>query len=165
MLQLSMECWNSAFNAQGPRLIIVVVQLEALKIDAAAVEALRKKERQDETHFTTKINGFLSFIPPWMLMSSFVGFFWISPCVTKLRVLMLCFSYFTDNSINVPDIFQINRLTVSLRKYLHRLLCELCLEQVRNSFTYKRERLMTQELSHKEHVFSRHGIVHGKILC
>jgi hypothetical protein len=27
-----------------------------------AVEALRKKERQDETQFITKIDGFLSFI-------------------------------------------------------------------------------------------------------
>jgi hypothetical protein len=27
------------------------------------VEALRKKKRQDETQFTTKIDGFLSFIP------------------------------------------------------------------------------------------------------
>jgi hypothetical protein len=34
--------------------IILVVQLEAVKIYvAAAVEALRKKERQDETQFTT----------------------------------------------------------------------------------------------------------------
>jgi electron transfer flavoprotein alpha/beta subunit len=57
--------WNadtySAFNAQGSRLIIVVVQLGAVKIYVAAVEALRKKERQDETQFTTKIDGFLSF--------------------------------------------------------------------------------------------------------
>jgi hypothetical protein len=30
----------------------------------AVVEALRKEERQDETQFTTKIDGFLSFIPP-----------------------------------------------------------------------------------------------------
>jgi hypothetical protein len=30
---------------------------------AAAVAAFRKKERQDETQFTTKIDGFLSFIP------------------------------------------------------------------------------------------------------
>jgi hypothetical protein len=29
-----------------------------------AVEALRKKERQDETQFTTKSDGFLSFNPP-----------------------------------------------------------------------------------------------------
>jgi hypothetical protein len=33
-------------------------------VAAAAVEALRKKERQDETQFTTKIDGFLSFIIP-----------------------------------------------------------------------------------------------------
>jgi hypothetical protein len=29
----------------------------------AAVEGPRKKERQDETQFTTKIDGFLSFTP------------------------------------------------------------------------------------------------------
>jgi hypothetical protein len=29
----------------------------AVKIDVVAVEALRKKERQDETEFTTKIGG------------------------------------------------------------------------------------------------------------
>ncbi len=45
-------------NAQGSRVIIVVVQVAAVKIYvAAAVEALRKKERQDETQFTTKIDG------------------------------------------------------------------------------------------------------------
>ncbi len=42
-----------------------------MKIYVAAVEALREKERQDETQFTTKIDGFLSFIPPWMLMYFF----------------------------------------------------------------------------------------------
>ncbi len=51
---------NSTFNAQGSRVIIVVVQVRAVKIYvAAAVEALReKKERQDETQFTTKIDDF-----------------------------------------------------------------------------------------------------------
>jgi hypothetical protein len=39
------------------RLIILVVQLGAVKICVAAAEALRKKERQDETQFTTKIDG------------------------------------------------------------------------------------------------------------
>jgi hypothetical protein len=34
-----------------------------VKIYAAAMEALRKKERQDETQFTTKVDGFLSLIP------------------------------------------------------------------------------------------------------
>jgi hypothetical protein len=64
MLQRSTKCWNSAFNAQGSRLIIVVVQVRAVKMYVGAVEALRKKERQDETQFTTKSDGFLSFIPP-----------------------------------------------------------------------------------------------------
>jgi hypothetical protein len=34
-----------------------------MKIYVAALEALRKKERQDETQFTTKIDGFLSLSP------------------------------------------------------------------------------------------------------
>jgi hypothetical protein len=51
MLQLSTKC--SAFNAQGSRLIIVVVQVRAVKIYVAAVETIRKKERQDETQFPT----------------------------------------------------------------------------------------------------------------
>jgi len=45
-------------NSYGSSLMIL-----AVKIYEAAVEALRKKERQDETQFTTKIDGFLSFIP------------------------------------------------------------------------------------------------------
>jgi hypothetical protein len=44
-------------NAQGSRVIIVVVQVGAVKIYVAAVQALRKKETQDETRFTTKIGG------------------------------------------------------------------------------------------------------------
>jgi hypothetical protein len=36
-----------------------------VKIYVAAVKALMKKERQDETEFTTKIDGFLSFSPPF----------------------------------------------------------------------------------------------------
>jgi hypothetical protein len=59
-----MKCLNSVRNAQGSRLIIVVVQVRAVKTYVAAVEALRQKERQDETQFTTKIDGFLSFSPP-----------------------------------------------------------------------------------------------------
>jgi hypothetical protein len=35
-----------------------------VKIYVTAVEALRKKERQDETQFTNKVDGFLNFIPP-----------------------------------------------------------------------------------------------------
>jgi len=36
---------------------MVVVQVRAMKIYVAAVQALRKKETQDETQFTTKIGG------------------------------------------------------------------------------------------------------------
>jgi hypothetical protein len=50
-------------NAKCSKVIIVVVQIGAVKIYVAAVEALRKKDAHDETQFTTKIDGFLSFTP------------------------------------------------------------------------------------------------------
>ncbi len=57
-LNLGTKWWNSAFNAQGSRVIIVVIQVGAVKIYVAAVQqALKKKETQDETQFTTKIGG------------------------------------------------------------------------------------------------------------
>jgi branched-subunit amino acid transport protein len=93
MLKLSMKCWNSAFEPQGSRLIIVVVQLGALKIYVAAVEALKRKERQDETQFTTKVDGFLSFIPPWMLTYVFSQVVLKShPVYDQTQGLVLCFS-------------------------------------------------------------------------
>jgi hypothetical protein len=51
-------------SAQGWGVIIVVVQVGAVKIYVAAGKALRKKETQDETQdetqFTTKVDGFPS---------------------------------------------------------------------------------------------------------
>jgi hypothetical protein len=46
-----------SINAQGLRVVIVPVQVGAVKIYVAAKEALRKKgSKQDETQFTTKKN-------------------------------------------------------------------------------------------------------------
>ncbi len=78
---LSMKCWNSAFNAQGSKLIIVVVHLGAVKISVAAAKATWRKERHDETHFPTKIDGFLSLTPLLNANVLFCRFFKISPCV------------------------------------------------------------------------------------
>jgi hypothetical protein len=64
-----MKCRNSAFNAQGSRVIIVIVQVGAVKIyAAAAVEALRKKERPDETQFTTQIGGKTALGPRYFVL-------------------------------------------------------------------------------------------------
>jgi len=63
-----MKCWNSAFNAQGSKVIIVVLQVGALKIYVAAVQAPTKKETQDETQFTTKIGGKTSLGPSCFLL-------------------------------------------------------------------------------------------------
>jgi len=49
-----MKCWKSAFNAQGSRLIIVALQVGAVKMYAATVAALKKKERHGETQLTIK---------------------------------------------------------------------------------------------------------------
>jgi hypothetical protein len=58
-----MKCWNSAFNAEGSRVITVVVQVGAVKIYVTAVETLKKSERQDETQFITQIGGKTSLSP------------------------------------------------------------------------------------------------------
>jgi hypothetical protein len=63
-----MKCWNSAFNAQGSRVIIVVVQVGAVKIYVPAVQALRKEETLDETQFTIEIGGNTSSGPSYFLL-------------------------------------------------------------------------------------------------
>jgi hypothetical protein len=98
-----MKWWNSAFNAQVSGGIIVAVQVGAVKIYVAAVEALRKKERQGETQETIKNDCFMSFKTPrpsWVLMYFFAGFFLnLTLCMTKLEVLTLSFPDFKDISI------------------------------------------------------------------
>jgi hypothetical protein len=66
-----MKCWNSAFSAQGSRVIIVVVRVGAVEIYVAAVEARRKKERQDETQFTTKFGETTSLGPNYFCFETF----------------------------------------------------------------------------------------------
>jgi len=63
-----MKWWNSAFNAQGSRVIVVVIQVGAVKIYVAAVQSLREKERGDETQFTTKISGKTSLGPSYFVL-------------------------------------------------------------------------------------------------
>jgi hypothetical protein len=46
--------FTSVYLGWGSRLIIVALQVEAVKIYVASVEALKQKERQGETQFTTK---------------------------------------------------------------------------------------------------------------
>ncbi len=55
LFNLGMKCWNSAFNAQGSRIVIVGVQVGVVKIYVATVEVLMEKERQYETHLRPKL--------------------------------------------------------------------------------------------------------------
>ncbi len=63
-----MKCRNSAFNAQGSRVTILDVQVGAVKIYVAAAEALKKKERQDETQLTIQIGGKTSLGPGYFIL-------------------------------------------------------------------------------------------------
>jgi len=74
-----MKCWNLAFNAQRSRVIIVLIEV-GVKIYVAAVEALRKKERADETQFTTKIGGKIS-LGPRLPVISFWNFSFPVTCL------------------------------------------------------------------------------------
>jgi predicted DNA-binding protein len=52
----------------GSRVIMVVVQVGAVKIYVAAVEVLRKIERGDETKFSTKLDGKTSLDPSYFVL-------------------------------------------------------------------------------------------------
>jgi hypothetical protein len=45
---MGMKCWNSTFNAQGLRIIIVIVWVGVVKKYVTIVEAPKKKEIQGE---------------------------------------------------------------------------------------------------------------------
>jgi hypothetical protein len=64
------QCWNSTINAQGSRVIVIVVHVGVvkMKICGIGVEVLMKKERQDETQFTTKIGGKFSLSPSYFIL-------------------------------------------------------------------------------------------------
>jgi hypothetical protein len=62
-----MSVWK-AETQKGSKLIIVIVQVGAVKIYLIAVEALKKKERQDETEFTTKTGGKFSLGPSYFTL-------------------------------------------------------------------------------------------------
>jgi hypothetical protein len=101
MLQLSMKCWSLTFNAQGSKLIVILVQLRTMKNENICNNngSVQGKKKQDEIQFTTKIDGFLNFISYWMLMYFFTGLKKkFTLCMTKFKVLVFCFSYFMDNS-------------------------------------------------------------------
>jgi len=53
------------------RVILAILQVGLLKIYVAAVEVLRRKERQDETQFTTKIAGKTSMGPSYFVLKNF----------------------------------------------------------------------------------------------
>jgi hypothetical protein len=68
LLNLSMKWWNSTSNAQSSRVIILLVQVGAVKIYIAAVTALGEKKRGDETQFATKIGGKFSLGPCYLVL-------------------------------------------------------------------------------------------------
>ncbi len=69
LLNLNMKCWNSAFYVQGSRLIIVLIQVGAVKIYVAT---MKRKKRGDETEFATKIGGKTSLGPPYLVLYNFI---------------------------------------------------------------------------------------------
>jgi hypothetical protein len=77
---------------------------------AAAVESRDAQEKGKKPQFLTKVDGFLSFTPCYMEKYFFFSFYFfnLTPFMTKLRVLVLCFPflYIMDNSIVLlPTLF------------------------------------------------------------
>jgi hypothetical protein len=79
---LGMKCWKSAFNAQGSRLIIVALQVGAMKIYATIVQALKKRKDRVKLSSPQKLKSH----HPWILMFLFFGN--LTLLLIKLRVLV-----------------------------------------------------------------------------
>jgi hypothetical protein len=58
-----MKCSNSAFNAQGLRVIIVVVKVGAVKIHVAVVDASVKRKDGMKLSLPPKFMGKLAWVP------------------------------------------------------------------------------------------------------
>jgi hypothetical protein len=67
LLSPPIPSFNGIGKTQYSRVIVVVVQVGAMEIYVAAVEELRKKERQDETQFTTKFARKTSLGPSYFI--------------------------------------------------------------------------------------------------
>jgi hypothetical protein len=67
LLSPPIPSFNGICKTQYWRVIVVVVQVGAMEIYVAAVEELRKKERRDETQFTTKMGRKTSLGPSYFI--------------------------------------------------------------------------------------------------
>ncbi len=74
-----MKCSNSSFNAQGSRVIIVVVQVGAVKIHVAAVEALGKGKDGMKLSLPPKFMGKLVWVPIMLKLAILAPYF-VSKC-------------------------------------------------------------------------------------
>jgi hypothetical protein len=63
-----MKCWNSAFNAQGSGVIIVVVQIGAVKIYVSEVVAHSRKAKDRMKLSFSIIGGKTSLGPSYFLL-------------------------------------------------------------------------------------------------
>jgi len=69
-----------------------------MKIYVGITKVFKKKERRGETQFTTKIDGFKNFHPPFNANVFFCNFKKnLTTFMTKLKVLVLSFLYFINN--------------------------------------------------------------------
>jgi len=107
LLNLGMNCWNSALNAQGSRVIIVVGQVAEVKIYVTGVEGLM--EEGVKTGWNSvyhQKNWCFSQLPsPLNANVLFCWFFLnLTRFWTKLRVLVLCFPHFTENSNSLSSL-------------------------------------------------------------
>ncbi len=95
-----MKCWNSAFNAQRLVTNYSCCTVRSSENICGSSEWRRSGKRKDRMKLSlprNKVDGFLSFIPRWMLMYLnadvlfvFAGFFLnLTVCMTKLRLLVL----------------------------------------------------------------------------
>jgi hypothetical protein len=85
LFNLSMKCWNLAFNAQGSSVIIVVLLFGVVEIYVATMEALRKKKDKMNLSLPPILVGKLVSVPlfsfPIMCLIPYYQCFFVHSCI------------------------------------------------------------------------------------
>ncbi len=108
-----MKCWCTTFNAQGLRLVIVVIYTVRSNENICSGSSGGAQEKgKTGWHSVYYQNWWFSqFHPSLNANVLFCRFFLnLTLCMTKLRVLVLCFFYITDNFSTLSALAQITLL-------------------------------------------------------
>ncbi len=113
LLNLGMKCWNSPFNAQGLRVIIVVVQVGAVKIYVAAqCRRSGKRKHRMKLSLPPKLVGKLVWVPVISFCKIFI------PSYAFDALLCRNWPFLPPNRLTLPITLITHKIFITYHKLL-----------------------------------------------